>query len=150
MIDQLNTNKEHETEMLAIKAKEFNLHDKVTAVHSISLAAHLRPYRQSVYERCKDMEISFVTCPTAWIDHRRNEELNVNHNSMTPVEELLSHGITVAIGTDNIHDIYKPYSTGDLLTEAKFLIECLHFYDIKEIIKILTINGEKVLGLKRI
>ena len=93
------------------------------------------------------MEISFVTCPTAWIDHKRNEELNVNHNSITPVDELIEHEITVAIGTDNIHDIYKPYSTGDLMLEAKFLIECLHFYDIQNIINILTVNGEKVLGL---
>ena len=95
------------------------------------------------------MEISFVCCPTAWIDHRRNEELNVNHNSITPVEELLEHNITVAIGTDNIHDVYKPYSTGDLLTETKFLIECLHFYDIEKIVKILTTNGRKVLGLDK-
>jgi cytosine deaminase len=93
------------------------------------------------------MEISFVTCPTAWIDHRRNEELNVNHNSITPVEELLEHNLTVAIGSDNINDVYKPYSTGDLLTEAKFLIECLHFYDIDKITQILTVNGEKVLGV---
>jgi len=146
-VDQLNTVKEHETEMLLTKAKEYKLYDRVTAVHSISLAAHPKSYRKNIYKRCKEIEMSFVTCPTAWIDHRRNEELNVNHNSITPVEELLEHDITVAIGTDNIHDIYKPYSTGDLLVEAKFLIECLHFYDIKSIVNILTVNGRKILGL---
>ena len=146
-VDQLNTVKEHETEMLAIKTKEYGLYNQVTAVHSISLAAHSKSYRKNIYQKCKDMEISFVTCPTAWIDHKRNEELNVNHNSITPVDELIEHEITVAIGTDNIHDIYKPYSTGDLMLEAKFLIECLHFYDIQNIINILTVNGEKVLGL---
>lgn len=147
-VDQLNTCKEHETEMLAIKTKEYGLYNKVTAVHSISLAAHPSKYREYIYDKCKEMEISFITCPTAWIDHRRNEELNVNHNSVTPVDELLNKNLTVAIGTDNIHDIYKPYSTGDLLLEAKFLIESLHLYEPKSIIEILTTNGEKVLGLK--
>lgn len=146
-VDQLNTTKEHETEMLAIKTKEYGLYDQVTAVHSISLAAHPQDYRNRIYKQCKEMEMSFITCPTAWIDHKRNEELNVNHNSITPVEELIQNGITVAIGTDNIHDVYKPYSTGDLLIEAKFLIECLHFYDTDSIVKILTLNGRKVLGL---
>lgn len=149
-VDQLNTSKENETEMLAMKTKEYKLYDKVTAIHSISLAAHPKSYRNYVYDKCKEMEISFITCPTAWIDHRRNEELNVNHNSVTPVEELLNRNITVAIGTDNIYDIYKPYSAGDLLLEAKFLIESLHLYDPESIIKILTTNGEKVLGLKAI
>lgn len=148
-VDQLNTNLENETERLAKKTQQYDLYDKVTAVHSISLATHPKQYREKIYKMCKDLEISFVTCPTAWIDHRRTEEINVNHNSITPVEELVNHGITVAIGTDNISDIYKPFSTGDLLTEAKFLIECLHFYDVKAITNILTINGEKVLGLSK-
>jgi cytosine/adenosine deaminase-related metal-dependent hydrolase len=50
-VDQLNTKKEHETEMLAIKTKEYGLYDQVTAVHSISLAAHPKSYRQQPYKR---------------------------------------------------------------------------------------------------
>ena len=61
--------------------------------------------------------------------------------------DKFQNNLTVGIGTDNIHDIYKPFSNGDILTEVKFLIECLHLYDIEKIIKILTINNKKIMGL---
>lgn len=147
-VDQLNTKLEKETEMLARKTIEFGLEGMVTAVHSISLATHNKAYRNEVYKIAKDAGLSFITCPTAWIDHKRTEELTVNHNAITPVDELLENDLLVGIGTDNIHDIYKPFSNGDILTEAKFLIECLHLYDVKEIINILTVNSEKIIGLK--
>ena len=146
-VDQLNTILEKETEALARKTIKYGLEGKVTAVHSISLAAHPKKYRQKVYNISKDAGLSFITCPTAWIDHKRTEELNVNHNAITPVDELIQNNLTVGIGTDNIHDIYKPFSNGDILTEVKFLIECLHLYDIEKIIKILTINNKKIMGL---
>ncbi len=52
----------------------------------------------------------------------------------------------VAIGSDNIHDVYKPYSTGDMRTELKFLLEATHIYDQDVLVKIATENGRKVMG----
>lgn len=108
-VDQLNTADEMETELLARKTMEHGLEGKVTAVHSISLAAHPKQYRKEVYKMCKDADLSFVACPTAWIDSRRTEELAPIHNSVTPVDELLENDLVVAIGSDNIHDVYKPF-----------------------------------------
>ena len=90
-----------------------------------------------------------VVCPSAWIDSRRTEELAVTHNSIAPVEELVSEKITVALGTDNIYDIYKPFSDGDMWTELRFLLESCHFYDQKELVRISTTNGRRALGLSR-
>ena len=95
----------------------------------------------------KDAGLSFIACPTAWIDARRTEELCPIHNAVTPVDELLEHDLVVAIGSDNIHDIYKPFSTGDMRTEIKFLLESLHIYDIETLVNISTRNGLKVVGL---
>ena len=147
-VDQLNTREEKETELLARKTIEHGLEGKVTAVHSISLAAHPKKYRKKVYNMCQDAGLSFITCPTAWIDSRRSEELAPIHNSVTPVEELLENNLTVAIGSDNIHDVYKPFSTGNMETEIKFLLESLHIYDIDTLVKISTENGLKVIGIE--
>ena len=144
-VDQLNTAAERETEMLARKTIEHGWEDKVTAVHSISLACHPKHYRQEVYKMAKDAGLSFISCPTAWIDHRRTEELTPNHNAITPVDELLEHDLTVALGTDNINDIYKPYSDGNMGTELRFLMEALHIYDQDTLVKIVTENGRKVI-----
>ena len=146
-VDQLNTAKEKETELLARLTMEMGMEDKVTAVHAISLACHPKWYREEVYKMCKDAGLSFISCPTAWIDARRTEELAPTHNAITPVDELLQHDLVVALGSDNIHDVYKPYSTGDMRTELKFLLEATHIYDQPTLIKIARENGLEVIGL---
>lgn len=147
-VDQLNTKKEKETELLIKKTKEEKMNGKVTAVHSISLGAHQKPYREKIYKTAKEINLMFISCPTAWIDSRRTDEVSVTHNSITPVDELSYYGLIVAIGTDNIADIYKPFTDGDMWIELRFLLEANHFYDIDKLIDISTINGLKVLGIK--
>ena len=94
-----------------------------------------------------DAGLNFVSCPTAWIDHRRNETLTVGHNAVTPIDEMVPIGLTVAIGSDNICDVYKPFSDGDMMTELRFLLESTHFYDVDSLVAIATTNGKKVIGL---
>jgi cytosine/adenosine deaminase-related metal-dependent hydrolase len=147
-VDQLNCNLEKETELLARRVMHAGIEGKVTAVHGISIACHEKDYRRDVYKMSADAGLSFVTCPTAWIDSRRKETLTPTHNAITPVEEMLEHGLIVAIGSDNIHDVYKPYSTGDMSTELKFLLEALHMYDPKVLSEIATTNGRLVIGME--
>ena len=146
-VDQLNTADEKETELLARKTMEWGLEDKVTAVHSISLACHPRKYRNEVYKMSRDAGLSFISCPSAWIDHPRREDFAPIHNSITPVDELIENNLTVAIGSDNIMDVYKPYCDGDMSFELRMLLEACKIYNEEELVKIATTNGRKVLGI---
>ncbi len=148
-VDQFNSSDEKETEQLARKTIEHGMQGKVTAVHSISVAAHPRAYREQVYKLIKEADMHVISCPTAWIDHDRTEKLTVSHNSMTPVDEMVPAGITVAFGTDNICDIYKPFSDGDLWTEMRVMLEACHYYNVEELVKVATVNGLKVLGIEK-
>ena len=143
-VDQLNHPGEKETELLARKTIEWGLEGRVTAVHSLSLACHPVSYRQEIYKLSKDAGLSYITCPSAWIDHPRSEILVPSHNAITPVEELLEHDIVVAIGSDNINDIYKPYSDGDMMFELRLLLESCKIYDQSFLVKIATDNGKTV------
>ena len=145
-VDQFNTDEEKETEQLARKTIEHGMQGKVSAIHCISLAAHPKKYRNDVYKLCKEADMHIISCPTAWIDHNRTERLAVSHNSITPVDEMVPAGLNVAFGTDNICDIYKPFSDGDLWTEMRVMLEACHYYDIDNLVKIATTNGLKVLG----
>ena len=147
-VDQLNHDLEKETELLARRTMYWGMEGKVTAVHGISIAAHPKDYRREVYKMSRDAGLSFISCPTAWIDSRRREALTPTHNAITPVEEMLEYGLTVAIGSDNIHDVYKPYSTGDMSTEIKFLLEALHLYDLETLSEIATTNSRLVIGME--
>jgi len=146
-VDQLNHPSERETELLARKTIEHGLEGKVTAIHSISLAAHPKAYRDEVYKICQDANLSFITCPSAWIDHTRREDLVPSHNALTPVDELLEHGLTVALGSDNICDVYKPFCDGDMINELRLLIDGCKIYDTDALLEICVYNGLEVIGL---
>jgi cytosine deaminase len=144
-VDQLNTIYEKETELLARATIRHGIEGMVSAVHSISLACHPKKYRNEVYNMSKDAGLSFISCPTAWIDVKRSEDLTVTHNAVTPVDELLENDINVCIGSDNIFDIYKPFSNGDMFTELRFLLECNHLYDIEKLVDISTTNFNRII-----
>ena len=147
-VDQLNNDLEKETELLARRTVYWGMEEKVTAVHGISIACHNKEYRKEVYKMSRDAGLSFITCPTAWIDSRRTEWLSPTHNSVTPVDEMLENDLIVAIGSDNIQDVYKPFSDGNMYTEVKFLLESLHIYNIDALVDIATKNGRLVIGME--
>ena len=147
-VDQFNTQTDKETELLAEKTIEHGMQGKVVAVHSISLAAHPKEYRERVYKKLKEAELMMIGCPTAWIDAPRHEDLQPFHNALTPVDELVKQGITVAIGSDNIADYMLPFTDGDMWSELKLMAIGNRFMDLDELVKIATVNGRKVLGLE--
>ncbi len=146
-VDQLNSVLEKETEMLARKTIEHGMQGRVVAIHGISLATHPFEYRRKIYRLLREAGVMVVANPTAYIDDARKEMTVPSHNSVTPVDELLPAGITVAIGTDNISDLHKPFTDGDMWTELRMLLEACRFFDLDSLVKIATENGRKVLGL---
>jgi cytosine/adenosine deaminase-related metal-dependent hydrolase len=146
-VDQFNRQSDKETELLCDKTLEYGMEGKVVAIHCISLAAHPISYRERVYKKMKKARMMIIACPTAWIDHRRSEELMPFHNSITPVDELVPRGIPVSIGTDNIADYIIPFTDGDMWSELRLIATGCRFTDIKSLITIATVNGKKALGI---
>jgi cytosine/adenosine deaminase-related metal-dependent hydrolase len=120
---------------------------KVVAIHGISLGAHTKVYREKIYKKMNKAGMMVIACPIAWIDSRRKEDLQPFHNSLTPVDELVPSGITVALGTDNICDYMVPFCDGDMWQELLLLATGCRYLEIDELVKIATVNGRKVLGL---
>lgn len=146
-VDQNNSPEERETELLARKTIEWGMEGKVSAVHGISIAAQPKAYRHEVYQMARDAGLSFIACPTAWIDARRTETMAPTHNAITPIDELINFKIPVAIGSDNISDLYKPFADGNMEVELRVLLESTHFYNIEELVKAATKHGRFVMGL---
>ena len=119
----------------------------MVAIHSISLAAHPKTYRQKVYSLMKQAGMMVIACPVAWIDSPRKEITQPFHNALTPVDELIQAGIVVALGTDNICDYMVPFCDGNMWQELMLLTTGNRLTDLDQIVKIATTNGRKVLGL---
>jgi cytosine/creatinine deaminase len=146
-VDQFNSPDQKDTELLAKKVLEHDMVGKVAAIHSLSLAAQPKKYRDQTYDLMREADLMVIACPVAWIDSKRSDVLSPTHNSMTPVDELVPAGITVALGTDNIADIYKPFAVGDLWDDLHLLLEGCRYYEIDDLVTIATTNGLKTLGI---
>lgn len=149
-VDQFNSPDQRDTELLTAKTIEHNYQGKVAAIHCISVGAQPKEYRQELYEKMRDAGIIVVACPDGWIDNgwiaaQDKDIIGPIHNAVTPAKEMTAAGVTVAIGTDNIRDIYKPFVDGDMWTELRFLIEAQRFYDLDALADIATTNGKKAL-----
>ena len=148
-VDQFNLSSEYETEFLARKTIEHGMQGRVVAIHGISIGAHSKMYRPRMYSLLKEAGVMVVCCPTAWIDTARSEAIGPMHNSMTPVDELVPAGVTVAIGTDNVCDAMVPWSAGDMWHELQLLATGCRFDDFDALVKIASENGRKVLGIEK-
>lgn len=151
-VDQFNSPDQRDTELLVQKTVEHGYQGKVAAVHCISVGAQPKQYRQDLYSKLKQADIPVVVCPVGWIDNswvaaQPDDVIGPIHNAIAPVKEMVAAGVTVALGTDNIQDIYKPFNDGDMWTELRFLLEAQRMYDIETLAKISTTNGLKSLGL---
>ncbi len=149
-IDQYNSPDQRDTELLADKTLEHGYQGKVAAVHCISVGAQPRKYRQELYKKMKDAGLSVIVCPCGWIDNswvagQDHDVIGPIHNAIAPVKEMVAAGLNVALGTDNIRDIYKPFSDGDMWTELRFLLEACHFYDMDALSDIASVNGKAAL-----
>ncbi|EPY99180.1 amidohydrolase family protein [Mannheimia haemolytica] len=146
-VDQFNSPTEKETEQLCDKSIEHGMQGRVVAIHGISIGAHPKDYRKMLYQKMRDSQMMVIACPMAWIDSGRKEDLQPFHNALTPADELIPEGITVAIGTDNICDYMVPLCEGDMWQELSLLSAGCRFTNLEEMANIASINGRKVLGL---
>lgn len=146
-IDENNIPEEKETEMLAKKTIEHGLQGQVVGIHGISINAHPKAYREKVYDLMVEAELIMVACPISWANARRNETMAPIHNAVTPLDELAPRGIPVAVGIDNLYDIFMPFNDGYIWNDLRLLMEANRYYDLDAIAEVATTNGRKALGL---
>ncbi len=146
-IDQENNPNEDDTTLLAKKTIEYGLVGRVVAVHAISVGAHNPHEREEIYKHMTEARLAVVCCPSAALSMKMLQQSAVLHNSIVPVPELIAHGIPVALGVDNISDVYQPLVDGDMYTELRMLAEANRFYDIDALVDIATKYGKMTVGL---
>jgi len=83
----------------------------------------------------------------SWIDGWRSDVLTPTHNSVTPADEMTAFGIPVALGIDNLYDIFKPLNDGNMWNDLRLLMEANDGLIFDEVVKVATVNGRKALGI---
>ena len=137
--DQLNSPKEYETELLLDVKKECKFKHKVNTVHSISLSCHPYAYQRAIAKRLAAENVGVIICPSAGLSMKPPEGyLAPIHNSIAPLKILYENNVKLALGVDNINDLYMPLVDGDMWFESRLLMEATRCYDIDLISDIAT------------
>ena len=143
-LDQLNHPHEEETEKFVEFVEKWNYQGKSNAIHCVSLSKKDPYYIDRVSQRLYDNDIGVIVCPSAAISMMQYINVSANiSNSIAPVNILINNGVRVALGTDNVHDIFMPLSDGDMNFEIRLLAEATRIYDI-DILKKIAENYWKV------
>lgn len=152
-VDQKNHPDEMETRWLVGFAEEYRRRGytkPIAATHCLSMAAW---EDEELIDDTLDLmvrwNVSMIVCPRATLNNKQGRNVFARtHNSIAPWDRALAHGVNVAIGTDNVSDLYMPLSDGDIWKEVDTLINAVRFQgDLLKIVDILTVNGRKALGL---
>lgn len=136
-VGQNNIPHEKETELVLDKIEEHKLKQKVSLVHCISLACQEESYIRKQAKRMKNLNVDVIVCPSAAISMKQNRSfVTPTHNSIAPVDILLSENVNVKLGIDNIEDLFMPLVDGDMWFETRLLMEATRIYDLNKIINI--------------
>ncbi|MBI2864426.1 MAG: amidohydrolase family protein [Chloroflexi bacterium] len=126
---------------------------RATATHCISLSAVPDAVALPVIEKAARGEVSFIITPSCNLITRFDLPAGVSRrpsNSITRIKDLLAHGIRVALGTDNIRDIFYPLGNGSMLREMHVLATTTRltgFGEAEKVFDMATVNGASLLGL---
>ena len=111
---------------------------RVWAVHVISPSTYDEERFKRLLRGMKQLNVGVIVCPTAAISMRQLRPVKTpTWNSITRVLDLIEAEIPVAIGTDNIADVFVPEGDGDPRTEAKVLAHAIRFHDVPVMAKLL-------------
>lgn len=138
-VDQLNSPLERETQLLLDVKKELDFKHKVNAIHSISLSCHPEHYQQAIAKRLSEENVGVIICPSAALSMKPLANMIAPiHNSIAPLKVLHENNVDLALGIDNINDLYMPLVDANLWFEARILMEATRCYDLNLISTIAT------------
>src|SRR3989338_1103175 len=151
-IDQANDTREWESKILCGVAREFRNRGythSIATTHCISLGAQTLVEIKRIAKEFKALGIHVIVCPGAALDMKQDRKQHgPTRNSIAPVKELLEEGVVVALGTDNVSDIFMRFSSGDFRTEIEKLTNAVRWQeDLSLLADLATTNGRLVLGL---
>lgn len=140
--DQLNIPQENGTERLIAAARRSgNLEPggepKIWAVHAISPSTYDDARWQRYVEGLLETNIGIICCPSAALGMRQMRRVATpTYNSIVRVLELVSAGVPVRLGSDNIADMCSPSTTADLTDEVFVLSAAIRYYKVEILAKL--------------
>ena len=148
--DEIDDEQSRGLEVLAARAYESGLKDRVTASHTTAMHSYNNAYVTKLMRLLKLSEINFVSNPLVNTHLQGRMDTYPKRRGVTRVKELLAEGINVSFGHDDIFDPWYPLGTGDM-RDVVFLglhvCQMMGYQEIMDSYKLISTNAAKTLHL---
>jgi cytosine deaminase len=138
-------------EVLATKAYETGLADRVTASHTVAMHSYDNAYCSKLFNILTRSRIQFACCPAENTHLQGRADNYPRRRGVTRVKELTQAGLNVAFGQDSISDPWYPLGTGNLLRVLEFglhVTQMTGFDEISDSLEFITSHGAKLLRIE--
>jgi cytosine deaminase len=149
-IDESNNPRDFMLPYLIEKTIREGYQGKVCATHCISLSRVDDATALKTIQGLKKADMSVIITPSANLITRFPEQAGRPGNSITLLRDLVQNGVNVALGTDNIRDIFFPLGNCSMLREMHLLISATRFTqesDFNAVFQMASVNGARLMGL---
>jgi cytosine deaminase len=138
-------------EVLATKAHETGLCERVTASHTVAMHSYDNAYCAKLFNILTRSRINFACCPAENTHLQGRADSYPKRRGVTRVKELTEAGLNVAFGQDSISDPWYPLGTGNLLRVLDFGLhttQMMGFDEIGDSLEFITSHGAKLLRIE--
>lgn len=150
-IDESDDPSSRTLEMLAETTIRSGWEGRVTAAHCCALAAYPDNYAREVIEKVAEAKISIITNPMVNLVLQGRHDHQPVRRGITRVKELISAGVNISCGSDNVQDVFFPFGKFDMLEVAFVTSLTAHMTGYDEISYVLNMprnNAASILGLQ--
>ena len=148
--DEIDDEQSRGLEVLAARAYESGLKDRVTASHTTAMHSYNNAYATKLMRLLKLSEINFVANPLVNTHLQGRMDTYPKRRGVTRVKELLAEGINVSFGHDDIFDPWYPLGTGnmrDVVFMGLHVCQMMGYQEIMDSYKLISTNAAHTLHL---
>ena len=146
--DEIDDEASRGLETVAARALEYGLFDRVTASHTTAMHSYNNAYVLRLMRLLKMSKINFVANPLVNTHLQGRVDTYPKRRGITRVKELLSEGINVSFGHDDIFDPWYPMGNGslrDVVFVGLHVCQMMGYGEIMDSYKLITHNAAKTL-----
>ena len=146
--DEIDDEASRGLETLAARALELELFDRVTASHTTAMHSYNKAYVLRLMRLLKKSRINFVANPLVNTHLQGRADSYPKRRGVTRVKLLLSEGINVSFGHDDICDPWYPMGNGnlrDVVFMGLHVCQMMGYQDIMDSYRFITTNAARTL-----
>ena len=148
--DEIDDEQSRGLEVLAARAYESGLKDRVTASHTTAMHSYNNAYVTKLMRLLTLSEINFVSNPLVNTHLQGRMDTYPKRRGITRVKELLAAGINVSFGHDDLFDPWYPLGTGnmrDVIFMGLHVCQMMGYQEIMDSYQLISTNAARTLHL---